>query len=369
LVAHPDATLRLFCFPWAGGSAHSYAAWRDFFSSEPIELLAISLPGRGARASDPPYTHLPSLVDDLLTHLRPFLTAPFAFFGHSFGSILATEVARALQLRALPTPLVLFVSAHPAPGLPLPPEQAGLSSSSDTDLLEGLSRWDFVPPTVLAEASDPSLSQLVLRAIRADLALREAYCADIDSSLPFPLSSPLHVFVGEDDRSLDHTALEEWRLLSTAGTESFGMTKLAGGHFFLLGEGREELLRILCDRAMEAVRARPPSVIAAQPQELPEWYVHEKVCSRSRVELPLNPIKMNSWKHTAAELEKSTFPPPSPTFCTSKISSVLSCPAYLSFFPSHVVHLHPLLLFFRRERENRCSPRRLSLPTPNLDQH
>eukprot|EP00966_Prymnesium_polylepis_P242440 5606462-Prymnesium_polylepis.1 len=183
LIPRPDASLRLVCFPWAGGTAHSYLEWRDHFPAETIELLAVALPGRGARVAEPAYTDLPALVNDVVEALLPYLSAPFAFFGHSFGAILATEVARALELRALPAPLSLLLSAHPAPGLALPAEQAELSAANDGALLEGLKRWDFAADSVIADAADPSLSALVLGSIRADLALREAYCAEACASL------------------------------------------------------------------------------------------------------------------------------------------------------------------------------------------
>eukprot|EP00327_Prymnesium_parvum_P021609 CAMPEP_0113295190 /NCGR_PEP_ID=MMETSP0008_2-20120614/36320_1 /TAXON_ID=97485 /ORGANISM="Prymnesium parvum" /LENGTH=109 /DNA_ID=CAMNT_0000147893 /DNA_START=89 /DNA_END=415 /DNA_ORIENTATION=- /assembly_acc=CAM_ASM_000153 len=105
IVPQPDAQLRLICFPWAGGTGHSYMEWRGRFPSDSIEVLAVAPPGRGARVAEPACAELSTLVDDVVEALLSHLSAPFALFGHSFGAIVATEVARALELRGLPKPL------------------------------------------------------------------------------------------------------------------------------------------------------------------------------------------------------------------------------------------------------------------------
>lgn len=274
VILQPEAQLRLICFPWAGGTGHAYHEWRDGFPTSSIELLAIALPGRGMRATDPAYTGLGALVDDVVDALLPFLSAPFAFFGHSFGAILAFEVARALELRALPAPLSVFISAHPAPSLPLPKGQMSLSSSTDDALVDGLKQWDFVLDAQLELASDASLRELILRSIRTDLSMREAYCSSLEASDPLPLSTPLHVFVGADDASLDQSALSKWSAYTSA---EFSITSLPGGHFYLSGATAKLLVEHICELSLGALRRRPLSVLAAEPLALPEWYCHEQV--------------------------------------------------------------------------------------------
>src|SRR5262249_17872079 len=57
----PQASLRLFCFPYAGGGASLYRAWPENLP-EHIELCAIQLPGRESRLSETPITRLSLLV-------------------------------------------------------------------------------------------------------------------------------------------------------------------------------------------------------------------------------------------------------------------------------------------------------------------
>ncbi len=79
--AAPKDKLRLFCFPWAGGGALPFRSWSS--ALEPAAfVVAVRLPGRESRASEPPYERMEPLLDALLEQIRPFLDAPFAFFGH-----------------------------------------------------------------------------------------------------------------------------------------------------------------------------------------------------------------------------------------------------------------------------------------------
>src|SRR5262249_49686975 len=94
----PAASLRLFCFPWSGASASSYGA---LAASLPdwIEAIAVQLPGRGSRKDEPAQARLAPLAGQIVRAFDAELAdrpGPFALFGHSFGALLAYEVARRL---------------------------------------------------------------------------------------------------------------------------------------------------------------------------------------------------------------------------------------------------------------------------------
>src|SRR5262245_13056700 len=88
--------LRLFCFPYAGGSASVYREWHSAFPPE-IELLPIQMPGRENRWSEQAISRMSTLVERLATDLHPLMNLPFAFFGHSMGAIVAFELARQVR--------------------------------------------------------------------------------------------------------------------------------------------------------------------------------------------------------------------------------------------------------------------------------
>ena len=129
-VEQREATvqLQLICFPHAGGSASSYNAWASL--PDIIEVWVVQPPGRGARAAEPAFESLVSYAEAVVDALQS-LHGPLAFFGHSFGSLVALKAAQTLHSRGLPLPLMLAVSAHGAPGDGLPAVEVGLCALSD----------------------------------------------------------------------------------------------------------------------------------------------------------------------------------------------------------------------------------------------
>lgn len=113
----PKAKLRLFCFPYGGGGASIYREWQQEFPDF-IEVCPIQLPGRENRMEEPPITNIATLIPLLATQLYPYFDLPFAFFGHSFGSLIGFELTRYLRRHQLAQPVHLFASAYPDPRQP-----------------------------------------------------------------------------------------------------------------------------------------------------------------------------------------------------------------------------------------------------------
>jgi surfactin synthase thioesterase subunit/3-oxoacyl-(acyl-carrier-protein) synthase/acyl carrier protein len=108
---------RLFCLPYGGGGASIYRDWqRDLPNS--IEVCAIQLPGREDRMNEKPINNIETLVDLLIENLHDKFDIPFAFFGHSYGSLVSFELTRTLRRRNLAMPAHLFASAFPDPRIP-----------------------------------------------------------------------------------------------------------------------------------------------------------------------------------------------------------------------------------------------------------
>src|SRR5690349_9195522 len=78
----PDATWRLVCFPHAGGDAPVYHPWAAALPAH-IELVAVRLPGRGARLREPAFNRLEPLVAALKPALTSLGDRRLALFGHS----------------------------------------------------------------------------------------------------------------------------------------------------------------------------------------------------------------------------------------------------------------------------------------------
>src|SRR5262249_15064603 len=110
-VPRPAASVRLICFPSAGGGP---AMFRPLARALPadIELLAVCLPGRESRLREPPAGHLVGLAGQLARELADTVDGPYLMFGHSMGAMLAYEVCRWLQRTGgSPLPGAVTVSA------------------------------------------------------------------------------------------------------------------------------------------------------------------------------------------------------------------------------------------------------------------
>lgn len=110
------ATMRLFCFPYAGGTTHTYRSWQGLLP-ESIDVAPVHLPGRGQRLSEPPLQRLSEIVEALGPEVVPYFDKPFAFFGHSMGALIAFELARWLRKNHKVMPAQVFLSGRKAPQL------------------------------------------------------------------------------------------------------------------------------------------------------------------------------------------------------------------------------------------------------------
>jgi medium-chain acyl-[acyl-carrier-protein] hydrolase len=234
------APLRLFCFPYAGGTALTYRNWPDGLPPG-VEVCAVQLPGRGNRFHEKPFGNLRGLVGAVAPALAPFLDRPFAFFGHSMGAMIAFELARHLRREYGLLPAHLFVSGRRAPHLDR--DEAVTYNLSEADFIDSLRDLNGTPPEVLAHRE---LMQLMVPLLRADFAVCQTYSYTPEP----PLGCPLTAFGGLSDREVSREQLGGWRE-QTSG--AFVMRLLPGDHFFL-DSAQASLLGLL---SHELNRIRP----------------------------------------------------------------------------------------------------------------
>lgn len=214
------AKFRIFCFPYAGGSAAIYRPWHSDFPSQ-IELCAVEIPGR-IQLRTPPAETLDSLVESIFPDILEFLDRPFAFFGHSFGSIIAYEVTKRLQKENKDLPVHVWVSSRRAPQVPLSIEPTyPLQDEQFIDVIQR--QYGAIPKAVLAEKE---LLNLLLPILKADIKVNELYVGSLNPILQVPLT----VFYGVQDHSVSRENLEKWAETTSAGCD---LQSFAGGHFFI----------------------------------------------------------------------------------------------------------------------------------------
>lgn len=214
--------IKLFCMPYAGGSAAVYNAWRAHLR-ENVELLPIELAGRGARWSQPLYETFDDAVADAYEAIRRQVDdLPYALFGHSMGSWIAYELAHRISAEGHRPPAHLFLSGRRAPTAPY----AGpiLHTLPEAEFVEALIGLGGVSRELF---EDPNLREIFLRIIRADLKITETYQYVDRGRL---LEMPATVLNGKSDSTIAVRDLFPWRSLFTGPCS---ICALDGGHFFV----------------------------------------------------------------------------------------------------------------------------------------
>lgn len=210
----------LFCFPYAGADSFAYAQLAASLDGV-MSVWSLQLPGRWPRYSEPPYDNIYMLTEAMCKDLHGWPDMPFAFFGHSMGSVIAYEFAHVLQRSYAKMPSHIFVSAHRAPHLPLrhPP----LHNMSDDELLVELYRLDGTPKEAL---HNEELMRVMMPRIRADAKLIETY-AYADSN---PLPCPITAIGGSSDHWVSEEEIHAWSKHTKC---LFSAYMLPGNHFYL----------------------------------------------------------------------------------------------------------------------------------------
>lgn len=236
---NPEAKLKLFCFPCAGGTTSAYSKWHNYLPQE-IEINLIQLPGRSHRIEEPPFTDFLPLINTLTSELKPYLNKPFAFFGHSMGATLAFEISRQLRREHHLIPTHLFAAACPAPHSRI---KTFIHKLPETEFIAELQhRYNAIPQSIL---NNKELMQIFLPCLRADFTMIETYTYVLEK----PLDCPITVFGGLQDKAININDLEYWRVETN---EIFNLEMFTGGHFFLQ-DHQSSFLQSLCRKINEVI--------------------------------------------------------------------------------------------------------------------
>jgi surfactin synthase thioesterase subunit len=230
-----EAGAALFCLPHSGGGASAYRQWLSAFPPS-LVVRPVQLPGRESRLDEPPGFDIDEIVDVISSEPRPF-----AIYGHSFGALVAFEVACKLYRGRARLPERLFLGAC------RPPPQAGdqvvdLLALSDDEFADAIINMGGTPPEI---RNEPALARLVMQTLRSDFAWMARYSYTNDLLLPVPVVA----LAGQDDRTADAIAMGGWAQCTAAG---FILHVVPGGHFF----AKNEVGQVASHIAKEWPRAR-----------------------------------------------------------------------------------------------------------------
>lgn len=240
--------MRLFCFPYAGGSSTDpvFRQWAHAMPDD-VEVAVLEMPGRSRRMAEPFENSLPRLVERLVPVLANYADLPFVFFGHSLGAIIAYELARALAAAGLPVPTLLVVSAKQAPHLPY---RHRLYDLPRDEFIGALRRLNGTRDEIL---QNEELLDIVIAVLRNDLEMAFNYRFE-----GAPLRTvPIVACAGQEDPHVEIDSILAWK----QHADQFDASVYPGGHFYIQHESCDAIRQRMIE-LMVALRHSPRTLSA-----------------------------------------------------------------------------------------------------------
>lgn len=237
-----SAGVPVLCFPPAGAGPSFFQAWPEAAPS--IRFAAVELPGKERRFAEAPATTMAQLLDAVAEDvLREVGTAErVGVFGHSFGAMVAYEVARLVARERPGAELTLFASGAPRPGVP---RSAPIGELPDDEFVVAVAELAGYRHAAL---DDPDLRELLLPALRGDVAVDESY----RPGEPPPVAFPVVSVRGEADTLVSAEAAARWREVTSAGCTT---REFPGGHMYLVEQWRPLVALLERELAGEGARS------------------------------------------------------------------------------------------------------------------
>ncbi|PEC24139.1 thioesterase [Bacillus thuringiensis] len=213
--------MKLFCLPYAGGSAVVYSKWtkklEDF-----IELYPVELAGRGKRFNEPFYDSMEDAVNDIFNQIKDHLNQTYAFFGHSMGSLLVYELCQKIKKMGYPEPSHIFFSGREAPQTVK--DEYTVYDLPDEEFIKYVFHYGGMPESFL---ENKMLLDIFIPILKADFKIVETY-QYIEKD--FNLNCDFSILSGEKDQKLDFANLKGWEKFTIGNCTYF---TFEGGHFYI----------------------------------------------------------------------------------------------------------------------------------------
>lgn len=211
-------SLRLVCFPHAGGSASFFRTWPRHLDPS-VEFLAVRYPGREGRFGEPLVPAMDELASQITAELLDAPAVETVLFGHSMGAAVAHETLLRLEAAGADHFTRLCVSGRNPDAAPVDRVR------TDADLIAAVAALGGTNAEVW---NDPDLREMFLPIIRNDYHLIDTYRRAADA---LPLRAEVLSFTGDADPRVTPREAERWAAVTTGPFAAHGFE---GDHFYLV---------------------------------------------------------------------------------------------------------------------------------------
>jgi medium-chain acyl-[acyl-carrier-protein] hydrolase len=232
--------IKLFCLPYAGGSAMVYNRWKLSINGM-IQIRPVELTGRGKRFTEPYYDNLMQAVDDIYRLVKPELNGLYAFYGHSMGSLLVYELVRKINSLPHPQPVHLFLSGGSPPHIRK--SDKVYHKMPEEQFKEEIFKMGGTPREVF---ENKELLEIFIPLLRADYKILETY--EFQPEHPV-FDCGITLFNGKEDEEVTSDEIRQWQRYTKVQCP---LHEYESGHFFIHDQ-MEDIVQIINDTLIQAL--------------------------------------------------------------------------------------------------------------------
>lgn len=197
LLEPVDPISALVCFPYAGGNAVSFQPMARALRESGVAVYAVELPGHDLAAEREPFASFADVVEHVVAEISQRGLTSVMLWGHSSGTPLAVETAKALQTGGVEVQRVFVGAQLPGSASDRRAAMEELANRSNADIAAGLSADSGY--TRLGDL-DAQRAEHVGSAYRHDCVSAHQWFVDLLENPPTTrLSAPVTVVVAIDD--------------------------------------------------------------------------------------------------------------------------------------------------------------------------